>query len=78
MTTSHSPRTAPRYRATNLAVVIDAQGRRRDWLAGQLGVSASLMTLVIQGKRTVSAEHARATAKALDAPLDDLFQPIAS
>lgn len=58
---------------TKLAQVLDAQGRRRDWLAAQTGVSAPLVTLIAQGKRRPSDEFKKAAAAALDVPVETLF-----
>ncbi len=49
---------APRYIAQNLGSTLDAQGRKRRWLAHQVGVSESLISKVIAGERTV--DHALA------------------
>jgi antitoxin component HigA of HigAB toxin-antitoxin module len=68
---------ATRYIATNLGSVLDQQGRKVIWLAAQLGVSHPLVSMVISGKRTISAEHAELAAMALDTPVEDIFAPVA-
>lgn len=58
---------------TKLAEVLDAQGRRRDWLAAQTGYSAPLVTLICQGKRNPSPEFRTRAAEALGVDEAELF-----
>ena len=65
--------TAPRYYGTKLAQVIDAQGRRRNWLAHEVGVSRSFITHIAAGRRTVDEPTALRIAATLQVPLFLLF-----
>lgn len=58
-----------RYYATNLAAILEEQGRRKDWLASEAGISPALVTLLLSGERRASEEVARRIAKALGVPL---------
>ena len=69
--------TTTRYRATDqLTATLRDQERSRRWLARKMKVSATLLTLLVQGKRTVSAEPAHRAAEALGAPFGSLFVPV--
>lgn len=61
---------------THLAEILDAQGRRRDWLAAQTGVSPSLVTMISRGQRSPSADFRRRAAEALGVPEDELFPEV--
>lgn len=63
---------------TRLAEILDEQGRRRDWLASQTGMSAPLVTLICQGKRNPSPEFRRKAADALGVPEHELFPEVAT
>lgn len=78
MATNQDSQTTPRFRASGLARILDAQGRRRDWFARELGVSPSFVTLLLAGKRTASYQHTRLAARALDVDVDEVFVPIRS
>jgi hypothetical protein len=62
-----------RYVATNLAAVLDGQGRMRSWLAGRVGVSESSVSKIVAGTRTVDRDLGEAIAAALDVPFFVLF-----
>ncbi len=62
-----------RYVATNLAAVLDGQGRMRSWLAGRVGVSESSVSKIVAGTRTVDRELGEAIAAAVDVPFFVLF-----
>lgn len=63
-----------RYLATNLGAVMAQQGRQNVWLAERLGVSRSFITMVINGRRTISGELASKIASTFDLPLFLLFE----
>jgi len=65
---------ATRYRAKALTETIDAQGRRRDWVATQAGIDAPLLSHLEKGRRTVTAEVAQRIASALQTPFFVLFE----
>src|SRR3954470_3598240 len=66
---------AERYVATdNLAAVLAAQGRKQTWLAERLGVSTSLLCLIIGGAKTVDRERGQQIADALGVPFRLLFK----
>lgn len=52
----------------NIGAVLTAQGRRKDWLASQVGVSASTVTRWISGEITISRPHAERVASVLGVP----------
>lgn len=67
--------TAPRYRATsNLEAVLAEQGRRKDWLAIEVGVSPATVTRIVTGTRGADEAVAQRIAKALGVPLFLLFE----
>lgn len=61
---------------TRLAEILDAQGRRRDWLAVQTGVSPSLVTMIARGQRAPSADFRRRASEALGVPELELFPSV--
>jgi hypothetical protein len=64
-----------RYVATaNLAAVLAAQGRKQSWLAERLGVSSSLLCLIIGGAKTVGRDRGQQIADALGVPFGLLFK----
>ena len=65
---------ASRYRAHGLTETIDAQGRRRDWVAAQAGIGAPLLSHLEKGRRTVSGEPAQRIASVLQVPFFVLFE----
>jgi hypothetical protein len=62
-----------RYVATNLAAVLDGQGRMRSWLASRVGVSESSVSKIVAGRRSVDRQLGEAIAAALDVPFFVLF-----
>ena len=58
-----------RVRGTALEQVLAAQGRRKDWLAAQAGVSPSLVSHVLAGRRTIANDVAERMAAALQVPV---------
>lgn len=58
-----------RYSGTKIGLVLRAQGRRQDWLAHQLGVSAAALNRWIKGHRQIDVETARRIADILGVPL---------
>jgi hypothetical protein len=64
-----------RYVATNtLDAVMTAQGRKQAWLAARLGVSTSLLCLIIGGARTVDRARGDLIAATLGVPFGLLFK----
>jgi plasmid maintenance system antidote protein VapI len=63
-----------RYRATHLGEVLDEQGRKRSWLAERAGVTASYVTMIISGERTVDQVLGDRIAALLDVPFFLLFE----
>ena len=63
-----------RFTGEKLGAVLDAQGRRRDWLAGRVGVSKSFVTHIIAGRRTVSRDVAERIAAELQVPFFMVFE----
>ena len=70
MTISHDER----YVATNLAEVIAAQGRRRNWLAERVGVSESLISKIVAGTKTADRVLGERIADVLGVPFGVLFE----
>jgi transcriptional regulator with XRE-family HTH domain len=62
-----------RYLATNLAAVLEAQGRKQSWLAGRLGVSKALVCLIVAGVKTADRARGERIAEALGVPFGLLF-----
>lgn len=65
---------ADRYVATHLGEVLDAQGRKRTWLAARAGVTGGYVSLVIAGERTVDRGMGERIAALLDVPFFLLFE----
>lgn len=63
-----------RYSGTNLSSVLNHQGRRKDWLASQVGVSPSAVSRWIGGSRLIDEKTARRIAEVLDVPFSLLFE----
>lgn len=63
-----------RYLATRLADVIDAQGRRKDWLAEKARVHETFIGKVAARQRTIGAAEAERIALALGVPFFLLFE----
>jgi transcriptional regulator with XRE-family HTH domain len=70
---------APRYTGTKIRSALVAQGRRQDWLARQVGISAAMLNLAMSGKRTLGSDVAERISLVLQVPFDLLFDsPIGS
>ena len=52
---------------------LDVQGRTQDWLADQLDISASYLTLILQGKRPWPEGMKRRIARVLGVPERFIF-----
>jgi transcriptional regulator with XRE-family HTH domain len=64
----HMEVTPTRFSGSKIGDVLSAQGRRRDWLAAQVGVSASTVTRWINGDIAISRAHAERVASVLGVP----------
>jgi transcriptional regulator with XRE-family HTH domain len=49
--------------------VLESTGRRRDWVAGQMGISESYLSLLLNGKRRWNDDVRRRFALATGVPL---------
>ena len=58
---------------TNFRRVVEQQGRRKVWLAEQIGVSPSHVTRVMNGERTAGPDFRRRAAELLEVPEHELF-----
>lgn len=56
-----------------IAAAIQQQGRRKGWVAEQMGISASYLTRLLNGSRPWPPHLRDAAARVLDVPEDDLF-----
>lgn len=65
--------TDTKYIATNLDRVLTEQGRLRSWLASEVGVSRSLITMIAKGQRPVSRELGERIATSIGVPFFVLF-----
>lgn len=63
-----------RYSGMNIRAVLDTQGRRQDWLAEQVGISDALLSMAINGKRTLGADVAKRIATVLGVPFFVIFE----
>jgi len=63
-----------RYLATGLADVIEAQGRRKDWLAAKVGLHFSTIGKVASRQRTIGQADAERVAHILGVPFFLLFE----
>ena len=60
-----------------IAGVIEEQGRRKDWLAGKLGISPSLLSQMLRGQRRWTEERKLLAIEALGIEEDEeLFRPV--
>ena len=68
---SMTTKSVSRYmvRGDALRSVLAAQGRRKDWLAAQAGISPSLVSHALAGRRTVGGDVAERMAAALQVPI---------
>jgi transcriptional regulator with XRE-family HTH domain len=62
------------FRATKLASVMDAQGRKARWLATEVGISESHLSRVLKGERLISEPLANKIADKLQMPLFLVFE----
>lgn len=62
-----------RYRVKHLAAIIQEQGRTHQWIAARAGVSPSLISHALAGRRTLSADAALRLSSALSVDLCHLF-----
>src|SRR3954453_6864269 len=75
MMRANDSRSVERYVATaNLAAVLEVQGRKQAWLARRLGISTSLLCLIIGGAKTVDRARGQQIADALGVPFRLLFK----
>jgi hypothetical protein len=75
MMRANDSQSVERYVATvNLAAVLAVQGRKQAWLAERLGVSSSLLCLIIGGAKTVDCARGQQIADALGVPFRMLFK----
>lgn len=63
-----------RYVATNLAAVLEAQGRKRTWLAERVGVSDALLYKIVAGAKTADRGLGERIAACLGVPFGVLFE----
>lgn len=68
--------TAPRP-VTRLKQVLTEDGRRQDWLARQIGISDSLLSMYVNGLQ-VPDDRKTAIAEALGRTVDDVFGEVRS
>lgn len=67
-------RASQRYVATNLAAVLEAQGRKRTWLAERVGVSEALLYKIVAGAKTADRALGERIAASLGVPFGVLFE----
>jgi transcriptional regulator with XRE-family HTH domain len=65
---------AVRYEVSNLESVLHEQGRTQRWLADRVGVSESLISKLLTGKRTISRELGERIGAAIGVPFFVLFK----
>lgn len=65
-----------RYTATQLGRVIERQGIKKSVIAREIGRSATFLTLVIRGERTIGKEDAERIATLFRLPVDVLFKEV--
>lgn len=63
-----------RYRAVRLGEVIDAQGRKRRWVADRVGMSEAYLSMIISGERTVDRAQGERICALLGVPFFLLFE----
>jgi hypothetical protein len=63
-----------RYRATELGQVIDAQGRKRRWVADRVGISESYLSRIIAGEKTIDRARGERIGSLLGVPFFVLFE----
>ena len=65
-----------RYTAGRLGDFLAAQGRSQRWLAGQVGVSESLLSHVRKGRKSLNRATAERVAGILGVPFAMLFDSL--
>ena len=61
----------------NIWLVLDSQGRRQDWFAGQLNISPSYVSLLRAGKRSWTSELRTKASRVVQLPEAALaFEPL--
>lgn len=65
--------TKSRYTGTKLFEILEAQGRRQDWLAEQIGCSQSLVSKIKYGQRPIPTWFAERAAAVMGLPESVLF-----
>lgn len=58
------------YSSRRLRELIDAQGRRYDWLAARIDKDPSILTKILKGTRILNEETARRAADVLQVPVE--------
>lgn len=64
------------YDGAKLAAIMQAQGRRQTWLAGQVGVSVGMINHILKGRKPLTPALAERIAVALGLPLFILARDI--
>lgn len=62
-----------RYRGTRLFEILQAQGRRQNWFARQVGCSQSLLSMIKGGRRPIPEWLPERASAVLGIPVDVLF-----
>ncbi len=57
---------------STLRTLVDASGRRQDWIAGRLGVSEAAVSKWISGALRLPVLQVRPLAEALDVPIEQI------
>jgi plasmid maintenance system antidote protein VapI len=68
-----TPETNERYVAANLLLVLREQGRLQKWVAKQIGVTESMISHVLKGRKTLSRSQAERVSQVLGVPFFVLF-----
>ncbi len=64
----------PRYNGVKLGPILEAQGRKRRWLAQKVGVSEAWLSYLISGQRTATKDVAERISDTLNVPLFLAFE----
>lgn len=67
-------KTQPRYSGTKMGRALRQQGRRFDWFASEMGVSAATITRWTNGSRRMDRDSAERAARILGIPFVFLFE----
>lgn len=57
------------YTATKFGDLMEAQGRKARWVAGQAGISESHLSRIVSGERRISEQLATRLASIIQVPL---------